>query len=63
MGPKNNAADTPVDITTQIKGQTITEIYVDSQDVVQIELGSGIRLCFPLTREFLVAVPAPRYVN
>lgn len=62
MGPKNIETE-PVDITRQIKGQTITEIYVDAQDVVQIELGSGIRLCFPLTRDFLVAIPTPRYVN
>lgn len=52
-----------LDLTAAIKGQTIKDIYVDAEEHVLIELGSGIYLKFPLTKDFQVGVPMPRYVN
>jgi hypothetical protein len=57
------AEESKLDLTVAIKGQTIKDIYVDSEEHVLIELGSGIYLKFPLTKDFQIGVPMPRYVN
>lgn len=57
------ALESNLDLTAVIKGQTIKDIYLDSEQHVLIELGSGVYLKFPLTEDFQVGVPMPRYVN
>jgi hypothetical protein len=53
----------PIDLTAHIKGQLIKDVYLDAQDNVLIELGSGVYLKFPFNAGVQIGVPIPQFVN